>query len=63
MKVLFKGPLATANNAVKCNYIIYWSGEEGMDLVEKWESEGKLDAGNRETIARYWTLFEEHIVL
>ena len=27
-----------ANDAVKCNYIIYWSGEIGMELVEN----GKL---------------------
>ena len=32
VKVLFKGPLNTANYTVKCNYIIYWSGEVGMEL-------------------------------
>ena len=40
VEVLFKCPLNTAGNAVKCNYIIYWSGDEGMDLVDKWETEG-----------------------
>ena len=39
---LFKGPLNTANDAVKCNYIIYWSGEIGMELVDKWEIEGNM---------------------
>ena len=35
VEVLFKGPLNTANDAVKCNYIIYWSSEIGMELVDK----------------------------
>ena len=47
MEILFRGPLNTANDAVKCsdavkcNYIIYWSGKPGMELVNKWETEGK----------------------
>ena len=35
-KILFKGSLTNANDPVKCNYIIYWSGEIGMELVDKW---------------------------
>ena len=50
--ILFKGPPNTANDAVKCNYIIYWSGEIGMELVDKWEIEGKILNGNRNTINR-----------
>ena len=38
MEILFKHPLNMANDAVKCNYIIYWSGDTGMELVEN----GKL---------------------
>ena len=38
VEILFKGPLNMANDAVKCNYIIYWSGDTGMELVEN----GKL---------------------
>ena len=57
MEVLFKGPLNMANDAVKCNYIIYCSGETGMELVEN----GKIHDGNRNTINRYFDLFEEHI--
>ena len=34
-EVLFKGPLSEATEAVKCNYMIYWSGDHGMDLVDK----------------------------
>ena len=32
-----------------------------MELVEKWEIEGKSHDGNRNTIDRYFELFEEHI--
>ena len=61
VEVLFKGPLNAVNPAVKCNYIIYWSGEEGIELTDKWEIEGKLDDTNREKPVRYFALFEEHI--
>ena len=40
----------------KCNYIIYWSGEVEMELIDKWEIEG-----NRNQIDRYFELFEDHI--
>ena len=32
-----------------------------MDLVDKWEGEGKIDDINRNTLATYWNLFEEYI--
>ena len=38
VEVLFKGPLNNASDPVNCNYIIYWSGDTGMELVEN----GKL---------------------
>ena len=41
VEVLFKGLFNNANDPVKCNYIIYWSEDIGMELVEKWEIEGK----------------------
>ena len=61
MEVLFKGTLNSAVDAIKCNYIIYWSGDHGMDLVDKWEGEGKIDDTNRNALATYWNLFEEYI--
>ena len=54
MEVLFKGPLNTANDAVKCNYINYWSSELGMELVDKWEIEGKIHDGNSNTINKLY---------
>ena len=61
VEILFQGPLNTAGDGVKCNYIIYWSGEAGMDLVDKWETEGKITDANRNNIDRYFELFEELI--
>ena len=62
VEIFFRGPLSTASgDGVKCNYIIYWSGETGMELVNKWQTEGKIIDANRNTIARYFELFEEHI--
>ena len=48
---VLKGPLNNANDPVKCNYIIYWSGDTGMELVEKWEIEGKsmMETGTTST--------------
>ena len=62
VEILFRGPLNAASNGVKCNYIIYWSRETGMELVDKWETEGKITDANRNNIARYFELFEEHIL-
>ena len=47
--------------AVKGNYVIYWSGDHGMDLVDKWTTEGKINDGNKETLVTYWNHFEEYI--
>ena len=63
VEILFWGPLNGANDAVKCNYIIYWSGEPGMELVDKWETERKITDTNHNQIDRYLTLLEEHISL
>ena len=61
MEVLFKGPLNSAIDAIKCNYFIYWSGDHGLDLVDKWEGDGKIDDTNRNQLATYWNLFEGYI--
>ena len=61
MEVLFKGPLNVVLEAIKCNYVVYWSGDHRMDLVDKWTTEGKIHDGNKEMLATYWTHFEEYI--
>ena len=61
MEVLFKGPVNAVAEGVKCNYMIYWSGDHGMDLVDKWTTEAKIHDGNKETLNTYWTQLEEYI--
>ena len=38
-KYYSREPLNGVTEAVKCNYVIYWSGDHGMDLVHKWTTE------------------------
>ena len=61
VEVLFKGPLNTVAEGVKCNYIIYWSGDHGMELVDKWTAEGKITDANKDAQDTYWTHFEGYI--
>ena len=61
MEVLFKGPLSETTETIQCNYMIYWSGDHGMDLVDKWTTEGKINDGNKNKLNTYWKQFEEYI--
>ena len=61
MEVLFKGPLSEVTETIKCNYVIYWSGDHGMDLVDKWTTEGKITDANKDELNTYWKHFEEYI--
>ena len=61
MEVLFKGPLSEATETIKCNYVIYWSGDHGMDPVDKWTTEGKITDANKNELNTYWKHFEEYI--
>ena len=61
MEILFKGPLSDVNDGVKCNYVIYWSGDHGMDLIDKWTSERAINDGNKNNFKTYWDKFDEYI--
>ena len=61
MEVLFLGPLSKATETIKCNYMIYWSGDHGMDLVDKWTTEGKITDDKKNLLATYWKQFKEYI--
>ena len=41
---------STANDGIKCNFLIYWAGKTGMDLVDKWETDGQLTDANQNDI-------------
>ena len=61
MGVLFTGPLNGVTEAVKCNYVIYWSGDHGMDLVDKWITENKINDGNKGMLQTYWERFDKYV--
>ena len=61
VEVLFKGPLNGVAEAVKYNYVIYWSSDHGMDLVDKWTTEGKINDGNKEMVQTYWDKFDRYV--
>ena len=61
MEVLFKGPLNGVAEGVKYNYMVYWSGDHGMDIVDKWTAEAKIHDGNKDMLNTYWTHFEQYI--
>ena len=61
MEVLFKGPLNGVAEAVKYNYVIYWSSDHGMDLVDKWTTENKINDGNKDMLKTYWERFDKYV--
>ena len=46
VKLILRSALSTANTEEKTAYLKYWMGDEGLPLIEKWESTGKLDYSN-----------------
>ena len=61
VEILFKGPLNEVAEAVKFNYIIYWSSDHGKDLVDKWNTEGKINEDNKEVMKTYWDRFDKYV--
>ena len=46
IELIFRSALSTATPEEKTAYLKYWMGDEGLPLIEKWESTGKLDYSN-----------------
>ena len=46
IELIFRSALSTAAPEEKTAYLKYWMGDEGLPLIEKWESTGKLDYSN-----------------
>ena len=61
MEGLFKGPLSEVTETIECNYVIYWSRDHGMDLVDKWTTEHKITDANKDELSTNWKHFEEYI--
>ena len=39
---VFESALLDAPEQVKCSYLKFWLGEEGVSLIKKWETTNKL---------------------
>ena len=48
IELIFRSALSKATPEEKTAYLKYWIGDEGLPLIEKWESTGKLDYSNAE---------------
>ena len=67
VELIFRSALSKAIPEEKTSYLKYWLGDEGLPLIEKWESTGKLDYSNAEEaplssgfqVQTYWDLLEE----
>ncbi|KAK3730998.1 hypothetical protein QZH41_006643 [Actinostola sp. cb2023] len=56
--LIFEGPLKDKSEKEKVNYLLIWSGDDGIELASTWtlteDEEGKL--------ATYWKKFEDFVV-
>ena len=49
IEFIFKSALSQATPEERTAYLKYWMGDEGLPLIEKWETTGKLDYSNPNT--------------
>ena len=49
IEFIFKSALSQATPEERTTYLKYWMGDEGLPLIEKWETTGKLDYSNANT--------------
>ena len=67
VELIFRSALSKATPEEKTSYLKYWLGDQGIPLIEKWESTGKLDYSSEEEdtlssgyrVQTYWDLLEE----
>ena len=41
-EMIFNSALKPQDESIKCEYLKYWLGTEGLPLIEKWENTRKL---------------------
>ena len=46
IELIFRSALSQATPEEKTSYLKYWMGDQGLPLIEKWETTGKLDYSN-----------------
>ena len=46
VELIFRSALSQVTPEEKTSYLKYWMGDEGLLLIERWETTGKLDYSN-----------------
>ena len=46
VELIFRSALSQVTAEQKTSYLKYWMGDEGLPLIERWETTGKLDYSN-----------------
>ena len=49
VELIFRSALSQATPEERTSYLKYWMGDQGLPLIEKWETTGKLDYSNANT--------------
>ena len=49
IELIFRSALSQATPEERTSYLKYWMGDQGLPLIEKWETTGKLDYSNANT--------------
>ena len=55
-KFMFGGPLQTKTEEVKCNYLMIWAGEKGIQIFSTW----KFQDDDKKKLESYYTGFESY---
>ena len=56
-ELLFTGPMAKIDDEIKCEHLLYWSGERGIELFNSWD----LSAYEQKKLDSYWERFENFV--
>lgn len=49
--------MAKIDEEIKCKHLLYWSGEQGIELFNSWD----LSADEQKKLDNYWERFETKI--
>ena len=61
VEFIFCSALADSTPKQLVSYLKYWMGDQGIPLIEKWESTGKLDYSNAEEELQLQMVAEEEL--
>jgi len=56
-KLLFTRPMAKIDEEIKCKHLLYWSGEQGIELLNSCD----LSADKQKKLDNYWERFQQFV--